>query len=207
MPERTAGLYKATQNPRFFAALHSAVGADRARRFLVREYIRPRRGDNVIDLGCGSGAMLPYLGEVNYIGIDHNPAHIAQARRLHGNRGCFHCGDWAVAAKEGCGAYDLVLCFSLLHHLDDMQVARLCDLARDKLLARGGRFVAVDIAFVPGQNLIARMLAALDAGQYVRTPEAYKALVGERLADARTIVHHNLLRLPYTHCITMASSH
>src|SRR5579862_1980805 len=57
------------------------VGADSSRRELVERYIRPRQKDKILDIGCGSGNMVPYLPDTEYVGFDSNPDYIAQAQR------------------------------------------------------------------------------------------------------------------------------
>lgn len=204
MSQRTTGAYKLTQMPLVYEAFQSLLGANRGRRTLVNEYIRPKAGASVLDFGCGSAAILPYLGAVSYVGIDLNAGHIAQARAAHGERGRFHAGDFASLRGELAGAFDLVICLGLLHHLDDARVVELGALAHD-YLAPGGRFVAIDPVFTGNQAWIARRLAAADSGQCVRTAEGYRALAGPAFARCDAIVRHDLLRVPYSHCITVAS--
>ncbi|MGY8685173.1 class I SAM-dependent methyltransferase [Bradyrhizobium sp. UFLA05-153] len=39
---------------------------------------------NVLGVGCGRAAILPYLPQVNYTGIDLNEKHIAFVRQRYG---------------------------------------------------------------------------------------------------------------------------
>jgi SAM-dependent methyltransferase len=204
MSQKTAGLYRLTQWPALYALLQGALGGGRTRASLIRDHLRPSDGMRVLDIGCGSASLLPDLGAVHYTGIDSNPEHIAHARALHGARGRFLQGHAETLGAEIAPPFDLVMCIGVLHHLDDAVVERLATVVAP-WLAPGGRFVTVDPAFVAGQNPIARFLAARDSGQNVRAPEAYRALLAGAFPKVAMRVRHDLLRVPYTHCILEAS--
>lgn len=203
MAQKTTGLYSLTQISGFYETFQRLLGATRGRQRLVDDHIRPAPGARVLDLGCGPAAILPMLGDVQYIGIDANTAHIDAARAEHGDKGQFIADDFACLKQTQGQSFDLVLCLGLLHHLDDHRVAELAHLARS-YLAPGGRFIALDPVFEDGQHAIARWLAAGDSGQNVRGEQGYADLVRPAFADTRTVVRHDLLRIPYSHCITIA---
>jgi SAM-dependent methyltransferase len=201
--QRTSGLYHLTQLPWFYEGFQRALGATRARREIAESYLRPKRGERFLDLGCGPAGILPMLGEVDYVGIDLNAAHIETARATYGARGRFHCGDFASLQGEMANSCAIVMCYGLLHHLDDERVSELAGLARSYLLP-GGRFVAVDPVFHPGQPWIARQMAAADVGQCVREAKGYERLVGTHFGSTSSVVRHDLLRIPYSYCVTIA---
>lgn len=203
MSQKTGGAYALTQNPRIYAAIQTALGGARARRILVSEYLRPQPGARVLDVGCGSASLLPDLGAVDYVGVDLNPRHIEEARRLHGAAGAFHCCDLGRVGEVAPGKFDLVMCIGVLHHIDDAALDRLAADAAERL-APGGRLVAVDPAFVAGQHVVARLLARLDSGKNVRAPEGYSAPFRKRYRAVEAFVRHDLLRFPYTHCVIVA---
>ena len=58
---------------------------------LVDEFIRPTSGCSVLDVGCGPAAILEFLQDVKYIGLDHNPNYIATATKKYGSKGTFIC--------------------------------------------------------------------------------------------------------------------
>jgi SAM-dependent methyltransferase len=203
MNQRVTGLYALTQSPSLYELGQHALGAFKGRRTLVDSYIRPSPGQRILDLGCGPAAILPYLGDVAYVGIDLNGAHIAKAQACHGNRGRFHVGDFASLRSELGGSFDIVSCIGLVHHLDDARVRELALLARDYLIL-GGRLVTIDPVFSDGQTWIARRMAAADSGQCVRTSEGYRALISSAFDKVQVHVRHDLLRIPYSHCILEA---
>ncbi|MGH3264643.1 MAG: hypothetical protein ACRDNS_21920, partial [Trebonia sp.] len=98
----------------------------------------------------------------------------------------------------------LVLAFGVLHHLDDRQAKEALRLAA-RGLARDGRVVTVDPVYAPGQSHVARAIIARDRGQHVRTLDAYEALAREAFSTVQAVVRHDLLRMPYSHCILESS--
>lgn len=204
MSQRTFGLYRLVQFPHLYEAIQSALGARRSRQQLVDQYICPGQNSRVLDLGCGPSAIRPFLGDISYVGIDLNPAHIDRARLDHGDGGRFHVGDFGSLRDELEESFDTVLCIGLLHHLDDHRVTELCQLAYDYLIS-GGRLVTVDPVFQDGQARIARWMAAADSGECVRTEADYRELLAPHFEQCQTHVRHDLLRIPYSHCIMIAT--
>lgn len=201
MSQRITGLYQLTQIPFVYSLFQNMLGADRSRRELVSTYIRPQPGERVLDFGCGPGTIFPYLGEVaSYTGIDLNGDHIETAKAQYGDKAIFHCGSLETLEKDVSGPFDLAVCVGVLHHLDDSVVDSLCQLVADRLTPQG-RFVTIDPAFVEGQHWFARWLASKDSGQAVRSPEGYTQRLKLAFQSVNVSVRHNMLRVPYTHCI------
>jgi SAM-dependent methyltransferase len=175
------------------------VGAERARNTLVREHVRPWTGARVLDLGCGPGDLVRYLGAVEYVGIDVSRAYIDRAQRRFGDRAEFRVGD-ATTVDDDLFDFDLVIAFGVVHHLDDEGGRRLYDEAAAALSA-GGRVVTVDPAFVPGQPRLARLAISADRGHRVRAATDYPALAETAFTAVGCTIRSDLLRIPYTHCI------
>jgi hypothetical protein len=74
----------------------------------------------------------------------------------------------------------------------------LVDLARDQLPS-GGRLVTLDPVLVAGQHPVARALAKRDRGEFVRSPDGYRALATARFGLVQITEHHDYLRLPFAH--------
>ena len=180
------------------------IGTDLQKRY-VAEFVKPRPGDKVLDIGCGPGDMLASLPGVDYTGLDISPAYIAAAKKRFGNRGRFFCQDVGVIALEQeRGTFNLVLATGVLHHLDDERAAKLFEIAR-LVLRPDGRLITYDGCYVPEQSRLARWMLSKDRGKFVRTYPEYLRLASACFASIDPHIRHDLLRIPYTHLIMYCS--
>ena len=181
------------------------VGGD-VWRVHTQEYIKPREGEKVLDIGCGPADILEYLPKVDYLGFDISQEYIDAARKRYGDRGRFFCSDVGLASIEReRGTFDLVLATGVVHHLDDERAASLFKLAKMALSPKG-RLVTYDGCYVPDQSRIARWLLRNDRGKFVRTREAYEKLAGTVFHTIEPHLRHDMLRIPYTHLILRCSN-
>jgi ubiquinone/menaquinone biosynthesis C-methylase UbiE len=137
------------------------IGPFLRRRTLVLADLR--RGDQVLDVGCGTGVLTRLAAEAVgpegvAIGIDPGPAMIAVARLKAArtlNRARFELG--AIEALEfGDCTFDSVLSSFMLHHLPgDVKRAGLTEVSR--VLKLGGRLVLLD--FDPARPIARLMMA------------------------------------------------
>lgn len=201
MAQTTRGLRGLLSAPALYDLLQSSVGAGKARAAMVRDYFPDTAGKRVLDVGCGTAAILAHLPEeTRYTGFDAWEPYVAEARRRFGERGTFRVGLVEQAQLESLGRFDLVIAFGLLHHLDDTAARSLFALAA-RALEPGGGLITLDPARVPGQSPLARWVIGQDRGRNVRAPEAYLDLARSGFEDVRGQVRHDLLRIPYSHVI------
>jgi SAM-dependent methyltransferase len=168
------------------------------------EFLKVAPGQRVLDIGCGPAEILAHLpDDIDYHGYDAEANYINAARARYGNRGSFAVKAVSPDAVEDIGTFDVVMSLACLHHLTDDEADTVFASAA-KLLRPGGRVITLDCAYVKDQNPIARLLAALDRGKHVRAPEGYASLARRHFSQVDVSVLHDLLAVPYTHCIIEA---
>jgi len=156
----------------------------------------------VLDVGCGVGDTSAVVGDADYVGIDFNPSYIAQAQRTYPDR------RFIVASVDdlpglGLDQFDRVVIQGVLHHLSDDQVRNLLA-ALPGVMRPGALLVTSDNVWDETQSSTARVLIALDRGRNVREAHRYAELIETHFEDVQTIVRHDMLRIPYSHCIVSA---
>ena len=164
---------------------------------LVSEVAKPSPGDRVLDIGCGTGAALSCLGQVDYTGLDMNPRYIAHAQRKHGDNGRFLCADVNEFDFPGERKFDLVLMFGLLHHLSNEEASRLLMRAW-QLLDPNGRLVTMDNCHTDEQGWIERRIVDTDRGEHVRPIQAYLDLAKSVFPEVTLHVRRDLLHYAFT---------
>jgi 2-polyprenyl-3-methyl-5-hydroxy-6-metoxy-1,4-benzoquinol methylase len=118
-------------------------------RRLVLPWIAPQRGAAVLDVACGVGFTVEMLRQAGYSdvsGIDGSAEQVEVARR----RGLPVTHEDAfehLAAKRE--AYETILAFDFLEHLDRDELLRFLDLARGALRPRGRLVVKTPNASSP----------------------------------------------------------
>ena len=128
-----------------------SFGRDKAIRGKLVELAAPAPGEQVLDIGCGTGTLALALkasmgtGEVH--GIDASPEMIGVAREKAAKVGSEI--DFQVALIEAIpfpdATFDLVTSSLMLHHLpDDLKRTGFDEIRR--VLKPGGRFLAMDFA-------------------------------------------------------------
>lgn len=182
-----------------YRAFTAVVGGKRGRTHFS-EFIQAREGDRVLDLGCGPADIVQYLPNVEYIGLDSNPAYIANAQQRWGAKGTFICAPVAEAAAQLAGTFDIVLAIGVLHHLNDDEAG---ELFRHAFLALrpGGRLVTLDGVYTKSQSPIARFLLSQDRGRFVRTQPEYERLAQTAFEKISPHVDNLAAPVPYTHLI------
>ena len=116
-----------------FVATASTQGQDHVARYQLAS-VAIRRGDAVVDIGCGLGYGTAVLAANSLsrdtLGVDRSGAAIAYAEKSYGctrPRVGFRVGDAAHLGFIDDRSIDLIVAFELLEHLSDStDVSRCC---------------------------------------------------------------------------------
>jgi len=190
--------------PAVYQLLQNGIRKPTSDLFLARDVIQARAGLAILDVGCGVGRIRKLLGDVHYVGIDHNSSYIKRARKKYGANSEFHIADVSEVPAVTTRMFDRILLLAVLHHLSDDQVTQLLGHCR-KLLKPAGFVVSADPTFIPKQHPISYAISRLDRGQFVRTPEAYNQLFENDFKFRKLQVRNDLLWLPSSTAVISAT--
>jgi len=191
------GLQRWLKLPVVYNLFQDLIGGNAMRRRFIRDDVRARPGDKVIDIGCGPAQILPWLPDVDYVGLDLSPAYINAAQLEHGNKGIFVVGDTRTAWNDQrFRDADIAIGLGLLHHLDDDEATHCFRFAHQSL-KDGGRFLCLDACWIPDQGFLAEKVMGMDRGQNVRNEQAYRDLARGIFDNVTTVIDRKPLRIPY----------
>jgi cyclopropane fatty-acyl-phospholipid synthase-like methyltransferase len=201
MHQITSGIRSVLSSPFIYSLFGQLMGGNRSRAIFVDNYIRPQKGDRILDIGCGPGDLIPYLPEVEYLGFDISEEYITTAKKQFGSDNIFfRCERVSTSNLSQQSYFDLVLAVGILHHLDEVEALELFQIA-EAALKPGGRLITFDGVFVGNQSPCAKWILSKDRGQNIRTKDEYIALASKIFSDISCSIRHDLLRIPYTHII------
>ncbi|MFQ5752897.1 MAG: class I SAM-dependent methyltransferase, partial [bacterium] len=162
-------------HPVIYLMFQGIIGAKRARRESMRLYAPTKPGQRILDIGCGTGYVVEYLPNCEYIGFDTDKSYINYAKNRYGNAGNFYCQKFDDAAADKNGVFDLVIMNGLLHHLDDNSVKLLLERVK-RVLKPNAYVVTLDGCYIDNQSFIAKRLLDGDRGKFVREKSKYESL-------------------------------
>ena len=185
--------------PQVYQLFWNVIGGPRRSRILVEEYIRPRKGDRILEIGCGPGTIVPYLPQSEYVGFDASAEYVEQARKKF-PQAKFMCERVSQYSLSQTSYFDVVLALAIVHHLDDPEALQLFQIAREALKP-GGKLVTLDGVWTNDQSIAAHYLLARDRGRFVRSEEGYVQIASRVFPNVKPSIRHDLLRIPYSHII------
>ncbi len=166
----------------------------------VARFCAVGHGDRVLEIGCGTGQLIPFLRCQSYLGVDTDASALRRAKRFSSSAVRFMEGNsWDSACEELNPT--VVLMIGLVHHISDEEFQSMVSRLK-RLALQLSRIVSFESTFLQGYP-VSNLLSALDRGRFVRTPAAYEALfartglsvtrreiIATRLGHARYIGYH-----------------
>ncbi|GAA2271024.1 hypothetical protein GCM10010149_10630 [Nonomuraea roseoviolacea subsp. roseoviolacea] len=171
--------------PRMYEAFSSVayLGGRRAAFTRVATAARPRAGDRVLDVGCGTGYLSRILAPVvtpsgHVTGLDPSPAMIEYATR-HAPANCTYVTGEGQDLPFPDGSFDLVVSSLAVHHIPvEARPEALRQMLR--VLRPGGRLLIAE--FRPPAHPLARHLVGAMSGPAMRRDP--RDLLGTLVPDA-----------------------
>ena len=159
-------------HPAVYRAWQAPLVEQKLAPFLANSSIGP--DDRVIDIGCGPGTNAGIFQPRGYLGADLSPDYIASARERFPDHQ-FEVWDVTKPSPD-LGTFDVALINSVFHHLSDSETATVLT-SLPGLLRIGAPVHIIDLV-LPSDRSLARMLAKLDRGEFPRSLDAWRSLLG-----------------------------
>lgn len=167
----------------------------------VTEELPDGRDWDVLDVGAGRGACAPIFNPARYVGIDHSAGLVRYASRAHPGYRFREMDAAKMTFPEK--SFDVAIMVGVLHHLPDSSADRALSEIR-RVLRPSGRFVMLEPVPVRSRwNLLSRLIKSLDRGHFIRSQEAYGALVSSHFILRRN--QHRRLGLNLNDCVILSA--
>jgi SAM-dependent methyltransferase len=202
MAEVQSGIRHFLARPFVYDFFQHAVGAYAWRRRVLRRLVHPllKKGDRLIDIGCGTAEILNYLPQdITYFGFDRNQRYIDAARERFSKRhAVFECESVGRGSGDKFPKFDVALAVGLIHHLDDADALAFLKDTKAVLKENGILVLPAEPLYAPEQSKLARYIVSKDRGQNVRDLESYLSLYRQVYEFVDFEIDRHPLHIPYT---------
>lgn len=121
-------------------------GSEHHRRFAIpalMELLHPRKGERILDVGCGQGVLAPCIAQAgaSYLGVDASETMLRLARRHHEKWGSFLAGDARhLGSLPGLcpGLFDAAVFLLSIQNMEPLEEVLQ---SAGQMLKQGGRLV------------------------------------------------------------------
>ncbi|WP_169743656.1 class I SAM-dependent methyltransferase [Methanolacinia paynteri] len=177
------------------------LGSDRTFTMMIDEYIKPKSGDKLLDIGCGPANIFNYLPQdVAYTGLDYNEKYIEAAKERYGEKGTFILGEVSDDIYDNLAEnFDIVIATGVIHHLSTDEATSML-MKGYECLKENGKIVTVDNVYDNSLSFINKTALKMDRGAYIRNEQEYLSLFTP-FPDVRCSVVKSPLRIPYYYII------
>ncbi|NWF66371.1 MAG: class I SAM-dependent methyltransferase [Campylobacterales bacterium] len=202
MAHSDSGLQKILKNPVIFDTFQKLIGRTKSDMIFTNDYVKPFDGMRVLDIGCGTSAILKFLSEYDiiYDGYDANLSYINSSKERWKNRDKFNFHnqivDEELLKKVGSkDSYDVVLAIGLMHHLSDEDILTLVDTAYCAL-KEGGSFITFDPCNLDDMNILETIVYKYDRGRNVKKVNEYIDLLSSKFSNIDSFLRGDMTTLP-----------
>lgn len=188
-----------------YSFLMNLLGSKKAMKWYLKEVLKVRDGDKVVDIGCGPGSIRAELPEsVEYVGFDPSPEYIETAKKKYRNAVFLHGTAGDFCENPLFSNADIVLCNGVLHHVNDEEVIRILKFA-EKILKKNGRLILFEPCYLLYQSRFSKWVMSKDRGDFIRQETHLRKLVKSVFPDTETWIVTGRILIPYIHIVLIST--
>lgn len=128
---------------------------------------------NILDFGCGTGAITQFFLPEKYVGVDCSEDRIIYARKMHPRYTFKILDKQRLPVQDGC--MDYVLVFSVLHHIPTYEIPVYINEFK-RILVPEGKVIVIEPCFFKYKNINNAFMRIMDRGKYIRNENEYVEL-------------------------------
>lgn len=140
---------------------------------VIKQELEIKKGEKLLDVGCGTGILSKMFSQGNYTGIDIDKKLIEFCKNAYNN-------NFLVMSVENLrfplNTFDKIIIIGVIHHLND-RIAKKAFLEIKKVLKKNGQILLIEaIPPISKFNIFGKVLREHDKGEFVRKPHEYEKL-------------------------------
>lgn len=180
----------------FYNLYQDLIGSKHFLDILIKDYIKPKQGQKILELGCGAGNVYAVFPEKNlhYLGIDYSENYIHHAMNKFPEQS-FICADVTkdISAE---GIFDTVFAEAIISALPDNQIVKMFGLLK-KICDDNTRIIFSDMNYRDSAPKFQCFLMKHERNQFIRSKSEYVKLLTEFFVIDNISVIKHPYRIPY----------
>lgn len=180
----------------FYNLYQDLIGSKHFLEILIKDYIKPKQGQKILELGCGAGNVYAVFPEKNlhYLGIDYSENYIHHAMKKFPEQS-FICADVTkdISAE---GIFDTVFAEAIISALPDNQIVKMFGLLK-KICDDSTRIIFSDMNYRDSAPKFQCFLMKHERNQFIRSKSEYVKLLTEFFVIDNISVIKHPYRIPY----------
>lgn len=138
---------------------------------IIAKHLQVKKGESILDLGCGTGILAPLFPKKYYIGIDIDPSLIETARKRNKDYNFLVDDVTTVNLNK---KFNYILVCGVIHHMKDIDTINFINKIKSHIDNNGKILIIEAIPPIFNWNLLGHLNRKMDKGAYIRKLQDYK---------------------------------
>ncbi len=190
---------KILNNSRIYNFYQNLIGCKKFQKNFSNNFIKARAGENVLELGCGTGNVARFLNQnVNYIGVDYCKNYIDYASKKYPHFKFKHA-DLSSPITFDC-KFDIIYAEAILSAMTDEQALNMFKIINSHI-NNNTRIIFSDMNYNCANSAFEKYMFEHERNSVIRTKDEYIALIQPSFKIQNITVLDHIYRIPYSKLI------